>query len=197
MVPVIGIDSRFQQLYSARLVIATAEVLCLVTAVVPGVTVTATQTETGLVRTVTTDESGTYVMPNWRRALTGLILATGTAYSYGRTDRCASLRPARTGRKIGTSRHWSGFAPSPTGFVCSKTIEYVYDPTVSRFWFTRPAATRGVQPTYPAGLQQAAEVGYMSYDSDLSGSDARGRRVPEPSRGSAATNDQVRCQSQF
>src|SRR5580765_1308027 len=33
-------------------------------AVLPGVTVTATQTGTGLMRSVTTDASGTYVMPN-------------------------------------------------------------------------------------------------------------------------------------
>jgi hypothetical protein len=33
-------------------------------AVLPGVTVTATQTDTGLTRTVTTDSSGTYVLPN-------------------------------------------------------------------------------------------------------------------------------------
>jgi hypothetical protein len=33
-------------------------------AVLPGVTVTATQTDTGLTRTVTTDASGTYVLPN-------------------------------------------------------------------------------------------------------------------------------------
>ena len=33
-------------------------------AVLPGVTITATQTDTGLVRTVTTDENGTYVLPN-------------------------------------------------------------------------------------------------------------------------------------
>jgi hypothetical protein len=33
-------------------------------AVLPGVTVTATQTDTGLTRNVTTDASGTYVMPN-------------------------------------------------------------------------------------------------------------------------------------
>jgi hypothetical protein len=33
-------------------------------AVLPGVTVTATQTDTGLMRSVTTDASGTYVMPN-------------------------------------------------------------------------------------------------------------------------------------
>ena len=33
-------------------------------AVLPGVSVTATQTDTGLVRTVTTDENGTYVLPN-------------------------------------------------------------------------------------------------------------------------------------
>ena len=33
-------------------------------AVLPGVTVTATQTDTGLTRSVTTDASGTYVLPN-------------------------------------------------------------------------------------------------------------------------------------
>src|ERR671937_298150 len=33
-------------------------------AVLPGVTVTATQTDTGLVRTVVTGENGTYVLPN-------------------------------------------------------------------------------------------------------------------------------------
>src|SRR2546426_2855214 len=33
-------------------------------AVLPGVTVTATQTDTGQTRTVTTDASGTYVLPN-------------------------------------------------------------------------------------------------------------------------------------
>ena len=33
-------------------------------AVIPGVTVTATQTDTGLARTVVTDENGTYVLPN-------------------------------------------------------------------------------------------------------------------------------------
>ncbi|MBI2188019.1 MAG: TonB-dependent receptor [Acidobacteria bacterium] len=33
-------------------------------AVLPGVTVTATQTDTGLTRTVVTDETGTYVLPN-------------------------------------------------------------------------------------------------------------------------------------
>jgi hypothetical protein len=33
-------------------------------AVLPGVTVTATQTDTGLMRTVTTDENGAYVLPN-------------------------------------------------------------------------------------------------------------------------------------
>src|SRR5574342_30466 len=33
-------------------------------AVLPGVTVTATQTDTGLTRSVTTDASGTYVIPN-------------------------------------------------------------------------------------------------------------------------------------
>src|SRR5258705_4121143 len=33
-------------------------------AVLPGVTVTATQTETGLTRSITTDEKGTYVLPN-------------------------------------------------------------------------------------------------------------------------------------
>jgi len=33
-------------------------------AVLPGVTVTATQTDTGLMRSVTTDENGTYVLPN-------------------------------------------------------------------------------------------------------------------------------------
>src|SRR5262245_30588208 len=33
-------------------------------AVLPGVTVTATQTDTGFVRTVVTDASGTYSMPN-------------------------------------------------------------------------------------------------------------------------------------
>ena len=33
-------------------------------AVLPGVTITATQTDTGLVRSVTTDENGTYVLPN-------------------------------------------------------------------------------------------------------------------------------------
>src|SRR5262245_40702820 len=33
-------------------------------AVLPGATVTATQTDTGLMRTVTTDASGTYVLPN-------------------------------------------------------------------------------------------------------------------------------------
>src|SRR6266850_7930186 len=33
-------------------------------AVLPGVTVTATQTDTGLTRSVTTDEKGSYVMPN-------------------------------------------------------------------------------------------------------------------------------------
>src|SRR5688572_12407666 len=33
-------------------------------AVLPGVSITATQTDTGLVRTVTTDENGTYVLPN-------------------------------------------------------------------------------------------------------------------------------------
>jgi hypothetical protein len=33
-------------------------------AVLPGVTVTATQTDTGLIRSVTTDENGTYVLPN-------------------------------------------------------------------------------------------------------------------------------------
>src|SRR3970282_1016720 len=33
-------------------------------AVLPGVTVTATQTDTGLMRSVTTDENGVYVLPN-------------------------------------------------------------------------------------------------------------------------------------
>src|SRR6185369_10576023 len=33
-------------------------------AVLPGVTVTATQTDTGLTRTLVTDETGTWVMPN-------------------------------------------------------------------------------------------------------------------------------------
>ena len=33
-------------------------------AVLPGVTVTATQTDTGFTRTVVTDETGAYVMPN-------------------------------------------------------------------------------------------------------------------------------------
>src|SRR5438874_4110288 len=33
-------------------------------AVLPGVTVTATQTDTGLTRSVTTDANGTYVLPN-------------------------------------------------------------------------------------------------------------------------------------
>src|SRR5690349_16928138 len=33
-------------------------------AVLPGVTVTATQTETGVTRSVTTDASGAYVLPN-------------------------------------------------------------------------------------------------------------------------------------
>jgi carboxypeptidase family protein/TonB-dependent receptor-like protein len=33
-------------------------------AVLPGVTITVTQTDTGLTRTVTTDETGTYVLPN-------------------------------------------------------------------------------------------------------------------------------------
>src|SRR4030095_4251840 len=33
-------------------------------AVLPGVTVTATQTDTGLTRSVKTDASGTYVLPN-------------------------------------------------------------------------------------------------------------------------------------
>jgi len=33
-------------------------------AVLPGVTVTVTQTDTGFTRTVVTDETGTYVMPN-------------------------------------------------------------------------------------------------------------------------------------
>src|SRR5438093_8363025 len=33
-------------------------------AVLPGVTVTVTQTETGLARTVVTNENGTYVLPN-------------------------------------------------------------------------------------------------------------------------------------
>ena len=32
--------------------------------VLPGVTVTATQTETGFMRTVVTDETGTWAMPN-------------------------------------------------------------------------------------------------------------------------------------
>ena len=33
-------------------------------AVLPGVTVTATQTDTGLTRSVTTDQTGSYVLPN-------------------------------------------------------------------------------------------------------------------------------------
>src|SRR2546423_8668793 len=33
-------------------------------AVLPGVTVTATQTDTGFTRTVVTDESGSWIMPN-------------------------------------------------------------------------------------------------------------------------------------
>ena len=47
---------------------ATAELNGRVTdesaAVLPGVTVTATQTATGFTRTVTTDEAGTWIMPN-------------------------------------------------------------------------------------------------------------------------------------
>ena len=47
---------------------ATAQLSGIVTdesgAVLPGVTVTATQTDTGFTRTVVTDESGAYVMPN-------------------------------------------------------------------------------------------------------------------------------------
>src|SRR5262249_4574707 len=47
---------------------ATAELNGAVTdesaAVLPGVTVTATQTATGFMRTVTTDEAGTWIMPN-------------------------------------------------------------------------------------------------------------------------------------
>ena len=47
---------------------ATAELNGRVTdesgAVLPGVTVTATQTDTGFTRTVVTDDTGTYVMPN-------------------------------------------------------------------------------------------------------------------------------------
>jgi hypothetical protein len=47
---------------------ATAELAGRVTdasgAVLPGVTVTATQTDTGFTRTVVTEAAGTYVMPN-------------------------------------------------------------------------------------------------------------------------------------
>ena len=47
---------------------ATAELSGRVTdtsgAVLPGVSVTATQTDTGFMRTVVTDDTGTYTMPN-------------------------------------------------------------------------------------------------------------------------------------
>ena len=53
---------------SARAQLATAELNGRVTdssgAVLPGVTVTATQTATGLVRTAVTDESGSYLISN-------------------------------------------------------------------------------------------------------------------------------------
>ena len=40
-------------------------------AVLPGVEVVATQTDTGIGRTTVTNETGSYVLPNLRSALTG------------------------------------------------------------------------------------------------------------------------------
>ena len=56
---------------------ATAELAGRVTdesgAVLPGVTVTATQTDTGFVRTVVTDGTGAWVMPGVSRVILGAM----------------------------------------------------------------------------------------------------------------------------
>src|SRR5436309_8474231 len=54
-------------------------------AVLPGVTVTATQTDTGLTRSVTTDEKGTYVLPNLPTGPYRLEAALQGFRTYSRT----------------------------------------------------------------------------------------------------------------
>src|SRR5712691_5948300 len=54
-------------------------------AVLPGVTVTATQTDTGLTRSVTTDEKGTYVLPNLPTGPYRLEAALQGFRTYART----------------------------------------------------------------------------------------------------------------
>src|SRR5574341_464424 len=66
--PLVGVLSILLTTATAWAQLSTAQLSGRVTdesgAVLPGVTVTATQTDTGLTRTVVTDETGTYVLPN-------------------------------------------------------------------------------------------------------------------------------------
>jgi hypothetical protein len=67
-IPLIGAFSILVSATAAWAQLSTAQLSGRITdesgAVLPGVTVTATQTDTGLTRSVTTDASGTYVLPN-------------------------------------------------------------------------------------------------------------------------------------
>ena len=128
---------------------ATAELNGRVTdesnAVLPGVTVTATQTDTGLTRTVVTDGTGTYSMPNltpgpYRLEVslqgfrtyvqTGIVLQVGAAptinvslgrrqsrrNSLGRSSRAAGRRPQRRDQQRRRKRtHRRTAAPGPAG----------------------------------------------------------------------------------
>ena len=68
LTPLVGVLASLLITTSASAQLSTAQLSGRITdesgAVLPGVTVTATQTDTGLTRSVTTDASGTYVLPN-------------------------------------------------------------------------------------------------------------------------------------
>jgi len=68
LTPLVGVLAALRITRSGSAQLSTAQLSGRITdesgAVLPGVTVTATQTDTGLTRSVTTDASGTYVLPN-------------------------------------------------------------------------------------------------------------------------------------
>ena len=113
---------------------ATAELSGRVTdesaAVLPGVTVAATQTDTGFIRTVVTDEAGRWIMPNLpigphrlEVSLAGFrtYVQTGVVLQVDAGRRSMSLRRGQRRRPIGRrrgaagGRSRAGISPSSNG----------------------------------------------------------------------------------
>ena len=77
-------------------------------AVLPGVEVTATQTETGMTRSVVTNETGSYAMPNLPSVHTAWKAACPASVLSRKPESCCRWRESRNHRPGGGSGHRTG-----------------------------------------------------------------------------------------